>query len=69
MARTGRPKIPNAKREKIDLRVTAEQKETLRAAADSAGMPLTTWVVAAALREASHLRLHPVEFVGAGHHG
>lgn len=54
MARTGRPKLPNAKREKIDLRVTTEQKATLRAAADKAGLPLATWIIEIALREAHH---------------
>ena len=52
MARTGRPRLPNARREKIDLRVSVEQKATLRAAADRAGKPLTAWILETALRAA-----------------
>jgi uncharacterized protein (DUF1778 family) len=47
-----RPRLVSAKREKIELRVTAEQKLALRAAARLAGLPMSTWVLLVALEAA-----------------
>jgi uncharacterized protein (DUF1778 family) len=48
-----RPKSPTSKREKIELRVTHEQKETLRTAAAKKGLPMSTWIIEVALRSAN----------------
>jgi uncharacterized protein (DUF1778 family) len=47
-----RPKSPDAKREKIELRVNREQKAVLQAAAKRAGLPTATWIIALALEAA-----------------
>ena len=48
-----RPKLAEAKREKIELRVNAEQKARLKAGAARAGLPTATWILSVAL-EAAH---------------
>jgi uncharacterized protein (DUF1778 family) len=47
-----RPKLPDAKREKIELRVNRVQKERLKEAARLAGVPTATWILALALLHA-----------------
>jgi uncharacterized protein (DUF1778 family) len=47
-----RPTLPDAKREKIELRVNREQKTVLQAAAKRVGLPTATWIIALALEAA-----------------
>jgi hypothetical protein len=54
MARLGQ-RSPTAKREKIELRVTREQKELLRAAAALERTPMSTRIIDLALRDAIRL--------------
>jgi uncharacterized protein (DUF1778 family) len=46
MAKAGRPKKqPDAvKTEYIEMRVEKSEKDTFRAAADAAGLPLSSWI-------------------------
>lgn len=48
-----RPKLAVSKDRKIDLRVTAEQKEKLRHAAAKHGKRMSTWILEVALQEAN----------------
>lgn len=41
------------KEELVPIRMTAEQKATLAAAAERRGLPLSTWMLMLALREAN----------------
>jgi uncharacterized protein (DUF1778 family) len=50
---TWKPKSPTSKGAKIELRVTREQKERLRAAAAKRGLPMSTWIIEVALRNAN----------------
>jgi uncharacterized protein (DUF1778 family) len=40
------------KEEMVQIRMTAEQKETLAAAAEHRGLPMSTWLLTLGLREA-----------------
>jgi uncharacterized protein (DUF1778 family) len=40
------------KEETVQIRMTAEQKETLAAAAERRGLPMSTWLLTLGLREA-----------------
>lgn len=51
MAR-GRKPSPDSKHEKIELRVNRAQKAALQAAAQRAGLPTATWIIALALEAA-----------------
>lgn len=44
MAKRGRPKKDNPLDEYIELRVSTDEKQAFRDAADRAGIPLATWM-------------------------
>lgn len=50
-----RPKLPDAKRKKIDMRVSQTQKSALEKAAASVNMPTATWMLKTCLKEAERL--------------
>jgi uncharacterized protein (DUF1778 family) len=54
MATKGRPKRRKAlrKEENVNIRLTAEQKAELTAAATHAGLGVSSWMLSVALREA-----------------
>ena len=58
MARTGRPKLPSAKRKagRIELRVTEAEREAMEAAAERAGKTLSEWLRDLAVKAASITR-------------
>lgn len=41
------------KEETVQIRMTVEQKETLAAAAERRGLPMSTWLLTLGLREAN----------------
>lgn len=50
----GRPKLPKRaqKSEHVNIRLTTEQKTLLAAAAERAGLGLSSWMLSLAIREA-----------------
>lgn len=54
-----RPKLAVSKDRKIELRVTAEQKERLRRGAERDGKPTATWILEVALQAAESLTSPP----------